>query len=80
MPSAPSRGHRTKKEEEEEDDMMSPPLLQYPDFSESNQFVVQTDASGYAIGAVLSNKNGKPIAYASRTLNRAEKNYPTIEK
>ncbi|CAK1597326.1 unnamed protein product [Parnassius mnemosyne] len=61
-------------------DMMSPPLLQYPDFSENNQFIVQTDASGYVIGAVLSNKNGKPIAYASRTLNRAEKNYPTIEK
>lgn len=60
--------------------MMSPPILQYPDFSELNQFIVQTDASGYAIGAVLSNSNGRPIAYASRSLNKAEKNYPTIEK
>lgn len=58
----------------------SPPLLQYPDFSKSNKFMLHTDASGIAIGCVLSNKNGLPIAYASRPLNSAEKNYPTIEK
>lgn len=56
------------------------PVLQYPDFSKNNLFTVQTDASGYAIGAVLSNKNGNPIAFASRSLNKAEKLYPTIEK
>jgi len=42
-----------------------------------------TDASNDAIGAVLSQGPvGKdlPIAYASRTLINAEKNYPTIEK
>lgn len=60
--------------------LVSPPVLQYPDFSETNQFIVQTDASGYAIGAILSNKNNKPIAYASRSLNCAEQRYPTIEK
>lgn len=60
--------------------LASPPLLQYPDFSEQNQFQLQTDASGYAIGAVLSNKDARPVAYTSRSLNKAELNYPTIEK
>lgn len=60
--------------------LISPPILQYPDFSEQNQFILQTDASGYSIGAVLCNFDGRPIAYASRSLNKAEKNYPTIEK
>lgn len=60
--------------------IINPPVLQYPDFSDKNQFVLHTDASGYAIGAVLSNSNNRPIAYASRSLNKAEKNYPTIEK
>lgn len=60
--------------------IISHPVLQYPDFSEQNQFILQTDASGYAIGAVLCNGDGRPVAYASRSLNRAEKNYPTIEK
>ena len=57
------------------------PLLQYPDFT--RPFVLTTDASNDAIGAVLSQGPiGKdlPIAYASRTLINAEKNYPTIEK
>lgn len=59
---------------------INPPLLDYPDFSEENTFKLHTDASGYGIGAVLSNKNEKPIAYASKALNNAEKNYSTIEK
>jgi len=57
------------------------PLLQYPDFT--RPFVLTTDASNDAIGAVLSQGPvGKdlPIAYASRTLINAEKNCPTIEK
>lgn len=57
-----------------------PPVLHYPNFFENNTFIVQTDASGYAIGAVLANSDGGPIAYASRTLNKAETRYPTIEK
>lgn len=60
--------------------LTQPPVLQYPDFSEENKFISQTDASGKVIGAVLSNKDNKPIAYASRSLNKAELNYPTIEK
>lgn len=60
--------------------LSTPPILQYPDFSPKNCFTLKTDASGYAIGAVLSNGNDKPVAYASRSLNQAEKNYCTIEK
>ncbi|KAL4156031.1 hypothetical protein QTP88_000066 [Uroleucon formosanum] len=57
------------------------PILQHPDFD--RPFIVTTDASNTAIGAILS--QGKvgtdlPITYASRTLNKAEKNYNTTEK
>jgi hypothetical protein len=57
------------------------PLLQYPNFNEP--FIVTSDASGYAIGAILRQgklNSDKPIAYASRTLNGAELNYSTVEK
>ncbi|CAG4993640.1 unnamed protein product [Colias eurytheme] len=60
--------------------LCNPPLLQYPNFEESNEFIIHTDASGLAIGAVLSNQDKRPVAYASRTLNKAERNYPVIEK
>ena len=61
--------------------LVNPPVLQYPDFSKG--FVLTTDASQNAIGCVLSQgKIGQdlPIAYASRALNKAERNYSTIEK
>lgn len=58
--------------------LASPEILQFPNFDED--FILRTDASGYAIGAVLSNYDDQPIAYASRALNKAEKNYSTIEK
>lgn len=60
--------------------VVSHPVLQYPDFSAQNEFILQTDASGYGIGAVLCNGDRRPVAYASRSLNKAEKRYPTIEK
>lgn len=63
------------------DILTTAPILQYPDFS--RPFNLTTDASKYAIGAVLSQGDvGKdlPIAYASRTLNKAESNYSTIER
>ena len=57
------------------------PILQYPDFDK--EFILTTDASNYALGAVLSqrtNNKDLPIAFASRTLNKHEENYSTIEK
>lgn len=61
--------------------LISAPLLQYPNFSAP--FIVTTDASNYAVGAVLSQGEigkDKPIAYASRTMNKHEGNYSTTEK
>lgn len=56
-------------------------ILAYPDFS--IPFILTTDASNYALGAVLSqiqNSVEKPIAFASRTLQKTEINYSTTEK
>lgn len=59
--------------------LMSSPILQYPDFTK--KFVITTDASNVAIGAVLSNEDKNlPIAYASRILNAAERRYSTVER
>jgi len=58
-----------------------PPLLQWPDLEKP--FIVSTDASGYALGAVLSQEHDgveKPVAYASRVLSAAEENYSVMEK
>lgn len=61
--------------------LISEPILQYPDFSKP--FILKTDASNFAIGAILSQgdiPNDLPISYASRTLNKAESNYSTTER
>lgn len=61
--------------------LINDPILQYPDFSKD--FILTTDASNVAIGAVLSQGPlgaDKPVCYASRTLNDSETNYSTIEK
>ena len=61
--------------------LLSADILIYPDFEK--EFILTTDASNVGIGAVLSQiteKGDSPIAFASRALNKAEKNYSTIEK
>ena len=56
------------------------PILAYPQFHQhASQFVLQTDASATGLGAVLE-QDGHVIAYASRTLNKAEQQYSVIQK
>ena len=57
------------------------PILQFPKFDKT--FIVTTDASNFALGAVLSQGTigqDLPISFASRTLNPAEVNYCTTKK
>ena len=52
-------------------------LLNYPNWDKP--FQIHTDASDYQLGAVISQEK-KPIAFFSRKLNSAQKNYTTTEK
>ena len=53
------------------------PILAFPDFNKP--FLLETDASGKGLGAVLSQKQADgryhPIAYASRIMNDTEQRY-----
>ena len=62
--------------------LTSAPVLAHPD--PSQPWIVQTDASGFAIGAVLSQeqKDGtvRPVAYWSHKLSSAPRNYSATER
>ena len=53
------------------------PVLKYYDASE--EATIQCDASEVGLGAALM-QNGQPVAFASRTLSRTERQYAQIEK
>ena len=59
------------------------PVLAYPCFGLSEEFVIETDASTVGLGAVLAQKQPDgtvhPIAYTSRSLQPAERNYGISE-
>ncbi|KAK3750552.1 hypothetical protein QZH41_011085, partial [Actinostola sp. cb2023] len=67
---------------EEEYDRLEREVLVH--FNPKLPVILETDASQYGVGAVISHRfpNGdeRPIAYASRSLNPAEKNYSQIHK
>ena len=52
-------------------------LLAYPD--PTKPYDVESDVSNYHLGSVIK-QNIRPVAYFSRKLNSAQKNYTTIEK
>jgi len=61
--------------------LTSAPILSYPD--SKGQFIVDTDASNFGMGAVLSQIQGGEehvIAYASKTLTRPQRNYCTTHR
>jgi hypothetical protein len=51
-------------------------MLSFPDYTQP--FELHTDASTYQLGAVLS-QNNKPIAFFSKKLNNAQRNYTVGE-
>lgn len=53
------------------------PMLRLPDQQEP--FEIETDASDYAIGAVLA-RYGHPMAYHSETISYTIQKYPAYEK
>ena len=64
------------------DELMRAPVLITPDWSKP--FILQTDASAYELGYILSQLDDKkeehPIAFASKKLLPNEKNHSAIER
>ena len=63
------------------DELLKAPILAYPD--PTKEFILDTDASGFGIGAVLSQiQEGKErvIAYGSKALTKEERRYCVTRK
>ncbi|XP_074297415.1 uncharacterized protein LOC141628136 [Silene latifolia] len=61
--------------------LISAPIIQPPNWNEP--FEIMSDASNYALGAVLGQRVGRAphvIQYASTMMNEAQRNYTTTEK
>lgn len=61
--------------------LVTPPVLTQADHTKP--YTVKTDASNYALGAVLvqgEGENEHPVEYASRLLTKSERNYSTTER
>ena len=61
--------------------LFAAPVLLLPD--PDKQYVVNTDASDFAVGAVLQQDNGnglQPVAYCSHKLSDTERRYPTHDR
>ncbi|KAF8781604.1 Transposon Tf2-6 polyprotein like [Argiope bruennichi] len=61
--------------------LTTPPVLKQA--NGTKPYIIRTDASHYALGAVLLQGTGSeehPIEYASRLLTQAERNYSTTER
>lgn len=57
--------------------LVTAPVLALPDFNK--QFVIETDASDYGVGAVLQ-QDGHPLAFLSKPLGPRNKGLSTYEK
>ena len=62
--------------------LSEPPILAFP-LEHGGSFVLDCDASSFAMGAVLSQyqeNSERVIAYGSHTLNEAQQNYCTTKR
>lgn len=57
--------------------LSKPPVLRFYDVNA--EVTLQADESSYALGAAIR-QEAHPVAYASRSLTKAERNYPQIKK